>query len=147
MEYYVVSDNSLSSVADAIRTKSGNNQPLAFPDEFIYEINNLSQSGHEGVFVDTTANWNSQVTYVPPAGAIIIYTDKAVVDNKNVPGIKIGDGNAYCVDLPFVADEIAQTITSHIQDNIRHITSQERIFWNNKLNVSVNGEELQFNRN
>jgi len=150
MDYYVVSNNSLTSVADAIRNKSGNNQQLSFPEEFITEINNLSQTGHEGVsnvFVDTTINWNNKITYVPPVGAIIIYTDKTVIDNKKIPGIKIGDGNAYCVDLPFVTDEVAQTIANHIQDNIRHITIEERNFWNNKLNISIDGEKLQFNRN
>ena len=44
MDYYVVSNNSLTSVADAIRNKSGNNQQLSFPEEFITEINNLSQT-------------------------------------------------------------------------------------------------------
>lgn len=150
MDYYVVSDNTLTSVANAIRNKSGNNQQLSFPEEFITEINNLSQSDHEGVsnvFVDTTANWNNKITYVPSAGTIIIYTDKTVIDNKEIPGIKIGDGNAYCVDLPFITDEVAQIIANHIQDNIKHITTEERAFWNNKLNISIEGERLQFNRN
>ena len=64
------------------------------------------------VYSDTTANWNSKVTYVPEDGDIIIYIDKSTIEEggsvKNVPGIKIGDGNAYCVDLPFVADDIAK---------------------------------------
>lgn len=150
MDFYVVSNDSLASVADAIRSKSNRNEPLVFPQGFIYEINNLSSGTQNNVFLDTTQNWNSKITYVPAAGDIIIYSDKSsILENdiiKNIPGIKIGDGNAYCVDLPFIADDIARDLLNHIEDNVRHITSQERQFWNNKLNLQVNGEELKFNR-
>lgn len=152
MDFYVVSDDSLTSIADAIRSKSGQNQPLVFPHEFIYEINNLSNAGtFENIFIDTTQNWNTQLNYVPAIGDIIIYSDKSTITQndvtKNIPGIKIGDGNAYCVDLPFIADDVAAALLEHINDNVRHITAQERQFWNNKLNVNINGEELQFTRN
>ena len=153
MDFYVVSDNSLTSVADAIRNKSGQIRPLTFPQDFVTGINNISGNGGAlgNIFVDTTQNWNSQLTYVPASGDIIVYSDKSSITENNetkyIPGIKIGDGNAYCVDLPFVADDIAIDLLNHINDNIRHITAQERQFWNNKLNISINGEELQFNRN
>lgn len=110
-----------------------------------------SSGGLENIFIDTTENWNKKKTYVPNKGDIIIYSDKAqIIENdiiKNIPGIKIGDGNAYCIDLPFSTEDIEERLLNHINDNIRHITAQERQFWNNKLNVDISGEELQLNRN
>lgn len=154
MDFYVVSNDTLTSLADAIRNKSGQNKPLTFPQEFVNGINNIVSSGDGAIgniFVDTTQNWNNKLTYVPAIGDIIVYNDKTVITDNNetryIPGIKIGDGNAYCVDLPFVADDIAINLLNHMNDNIRHITAQERQFWNNKLNITINGEELQFTRN
>ena len=48
---------------------------------------------------DTTANWNAHRDFVPMRGEIIIYMDAGHMDDgyghqSNVPGIKIGDGNA-----------------------------------------------------
>ena len=103
------------------------------------------------IYSDTKANWDSQLTYVPSDGDIIIYIDKDTISEggttKNVPGIKIGDGNAYCVDLPFVADDIAKDLYDHIDNASIHVSSQDRSFWDNKLNLNLNGEILEFNRN
>ena len=102
----------------------------------------------------TTAYWNEQISFVPEPGAIIIYTDRGTVEtedgDKYVAGIKIGDGNAYVVDLPFVGDDVAQNIigqfTAHYNDTTMHITSEERSAWNNKVDVGLYGEILEFTR-
>lgn len=66
----------------------------------------------------STSYWTSLSNYIPAAGEIIIYTDKDVIiddgQTKNIPGIKIGDGLAYGIDLPFIGDEKADisTLTS-----------------------------------
>lgn len=104
---------------------------------------------------NTTAYWNSQRGYIPKAGEIIIYSDYQTIDDCgkiiNLPGIKIGSGNAYVQDLAFLGAYDAQTMIDHIADLSIHITGAEREFWNNKLNVDDNhevvGEELIFNRN
>lgn len=104
---------------------------------------------------NTTTYWNSQRGYIPKAGEIIIYSDYQTIDDCgkiiNVPGIKIGSGNAYVQDLAFLDSYDAQTMINHIADLSIHITGAERKFWNNKLNVDDNhevvGEELIFNRN
>ena len=104
----------------------------------------------------TTAEWNSDPTFIPKLGEIIIYSDNGLFYNDLnqpivVPNIKIGDGNAYCIDLPFVTDAIRNQIiislNDHINDNVRHITAEERQFWNNKLNYTISGEELTLDRN
>ena len=112
---------------------------------------------------DTTANWNNAVGFIPLDGEIIIYTDyktiTEVIDNqnvtKNVPGIKIGDGNAYVQDLPFMDNDLRDALMAHIANTNVHVTLNDKSFWNNKLNyddtLEVNdelvNETLVLNRN
>ena len=46
---YILNGSSLTSIADAIRSKSGSSQKLTFPDEFVSAINNIS-TGMEPTF-------------------------------------------------------------------------------------------------
>ena len=68
-----------------------------------------------------------------------------------VPGIKIGDGQTYVQDLPFVDTELRDRIMEHINNENVHVILQEKLFWNNKLNVNDNMElvdgALVLNRN
>ena len=108
-----------------------------------------------GIQYDTTTGWNSRVGYVPPAGALMIYSDYKTIEKDgeiiNVPGIKIGNGNAYVQDLAFVDEYVQKQIADHIYDNLVHTNPTEKSFWNNKLNVNdlreVEEETLIFNRN
>ena len=124
---------------------------------FIYDGSHWNVLGDitgQNILIGTTAEWTAHNTFVAPAGTVIIYTDRGSYTSNNgtivVPGIKIGDGLAYAVDLPFVGDDVAAAIRSelndHINDNVKHITSAERTFWNNKLNCNISGEILQLNR-
>lgn len=88
-------------------------------------------NGHQ-LFVDTAANWQAKLDFIPNRGDIVIWSDK-IVSGKTYPGIKIGDGMAYNVDLPFVGDDVLEIVNNHIHDNIRHITAEEREEWNNKI--------------
>ena len=105
---------------------------------------------------DTTANWSSQPSFVPLNGELIIYTDYETRTDEhgntiNAPGIKIGDGSTYGVDLPFVGDEMRDMLLAHISNTSMHVTPLEKIFWNNKLNVTdaqeVIDNVLVLNRN
>ena len=88
-------------------------------------------------------------TYIPALGEIVIYTDRNTIGNVVYQGIKIGDGLAYVVDLPFVGDDVYQMILNRIEDHVNntniHVTQDEKNRWNNKLNYSINNEELIFN--
>lgn len=100
--------------------------------------------------IATTAEWNKQLTFIPAKGDIILYTDKVELGNSTyAPGLKIGDGTTYCIDLPFLGDDVMETLLAHIQDTTSHITEAERQFWNNKINCkdSVDAETLILNRN
>lgn len=102
------------------------------------------------ILINSTENWRAQPTFIPNSGDIVIYADKATLSNGTVvPGIKIGDGQAYGIDLPFVGDDVLQSLTAHINDNVKHVTTNERQFWNNKLNCNdeVLDETLVFHRN
>ena len=97
----------------------------------------------------TTAEWASDLNYVPARGTLLVYLDKYQVDeNQFVPGLKIGDGTSYGIDLPFVGDNIARDLLDHISNATIHITGEEREFWNNKLNCSTEivDETLTINR-
>lgn len=108
------------------------------------------------IFCKTTSQWNADVTFIPPKGSVIIYSDYSSVTNETthettyIPNIKIGDGSAYCVDLPFVQHDISNQIltivNSHAANTDIHTTAAEKAFWNNKLNYEIQGEELMFNR-
>ena len=90
----------------------------------------------------TTAEWNSQPQFIPDDGMIIVYTDKRQTTKDgqiiNIPKIKIGDGNAHCVDLPFIDDDLFNIIHNHINDSTIHVTQGEKDFWNNKVTTIDN---------
>lgn len=119
------------------------------------EMLNLHVQDAERLRYGTTAYWNSQTGYIPPAGSIIIYSDYKTIteggETTVIPGIKIGSGNAYVQDLAFMDEAFTDELLTHIQNNNIHVTSQEKEFWNNKLNVTdfqeVTNETLIFHRN
>lgn len=96
--------------------------------------------GGANVETHTTEYWQAHSSYIPAAGEIIVYSDR----NNNIPGIKIGDGLTYVVDLPFIDD----TIMTHINDATIHVSAEDRAFWDNKINCedTVENEVLQLNR-
>jgi hypothetical protein len=66
--------------------------------------------------------------------------------------LKIGDGTSYLIDLPFVNEtssnsNFEEILMNHINNNTVHISPEDRLFWNNKLNLFLSDENLIFNRN
>lgn len=117
---------------------------------------------------DTTENWNNARGFVPLAGEIIVYDDyeiktytveeygEAVTKIVLIPNIKVGTGNAYVQDLAFVDEKTRDILMEHIHDYDIHVTLQEKVFWNNKINVDdsediasgeLEDETLILNRN
>lgn len=108
---------------------------------------------------DTTENWAKYPKFVPNKNELIVYTDMDVITDQNgketkIPGIKVGDGNAYLSDLPFVGtkaakgyydtDSILKAIKDHENNKDIHVTVEEKEKWNNKLNFKVKEETLTF---
>ena len=97
-------------------------------------LNDAISSGDKEVFYGTTEYWNNQPQFVPTKGCLYIYSDHTVDRSGNaIPGIKIGDGITYLIDMPFVDALYAD----HIINNVIHITQAEREFWNNKVTAVV----------
>lgn len=102
----------------------------------------------------TTSHWNSDISYIPSSGQIVIYSDRGTIQkngqSQNVPGIKIGDGLAYLVDLPFVGDDQIQSVLAvlqqHVADTNAHVSAADRDKWDNKLNYTLSDETLILNR-
>lgn len=102
----------------------------------------------------TTAQWNSNPSYPSKKGTLYIYSDYQIVEKDGeeiyLPGVKLGTGNAYLIDLPFLnTPQNNEQFLDHINDTTRHITVAERQFWNNKINIDLNlhDENLIINRN
>ena len=96
---------------------------------------------------DTTENWNNAVGFIPKAGEVIVYDDyevkhytveeygEQVEKTALIPNIKVGTGNAYVQDLAFVDEKTRAILMDHINDHNIHVTLQEKLFWNNKINI------------
>lgn len=96
-------------------------------------VGNKSAEDLHIVAVKTSAEWANLTTLQSRKGEIYVYSDGAEDGEGNpIPMIKIGDGNAYVIDLPFM------TAT-----DIR-ITDEDIAAWNNKVSVRADGETLIF---
>ena len=115
---------------DAFFTSS---EPIDADFGIIYGI-----EGGGKVLYASTATWNSQPEIVAKQGYIYIYSDYRQNDEgQNIPGFKVGDGNSYLIDLPFSDSLLDDQLKAHIEDQTRHITQQEREFWNNKVRCYI----------
>lgn len=86
-----------------------------------------------------TATWNSQPQLVSQVGCIYIYSDyQQDQEGNDIPGIKVGDGNAYLIDLPFSS----KLMDEHMLDTVKHITSAERTSWNNKVTCYIDENNI-----
>lgn len=91
-------------------------------------------SGDCKVLYASTATWNSQPQLISARGYIYIYSDYRQNEHgQNIAAMKVGDGSAYLIDMPFTDD----LLYAHISDEERHITQQEREFWNNKVRCYI----------
>ena len=102
------------------------------------------------ITIDTVERWSHRTTYIPKKGEIVIYSDRRVVSGVPYPGIKVGDGSAYVVDLPFLGDDsnemILDLLYEHISDANIHLVRDEREVWNDKVSCRIDGEKLIFER-
>lgn len=114
---------------------------------------------YANLYYNTKEGWDSMVNYVSELGTIYYYEDYYTETDEHgntitKPGIKIGDGMAYLIDLPFLGSIGSPTdhttLYEHINDTSVHVTEQEKMFWNNKCRVDetqVDNENLIFTIN
>lgn len=97
-----------------------------------------------GIYMNTTEGWNSNPMLIAKKDTIYVYTDYDEIDGELVPGIKVGDGKAYLIDIPFTMGN-KTAWERHINDTSIHVTQEEKEFWNNKNRAEiVNDETLLF---
>ena len=112
-------------------------------------------SDNTKILYDTTENWNSQIEFVSQINTLYVYIDGWIYDPTGTgqlvaaPKLKIGDGNSYLIDKPFITDYIEQQLTLHLQNTFMHLQPGERDKWNNKLNYiePLDSGILEFTRN
>lgn len=142
---YSYEQNGQIHYSPGIKIADGNSYliDLPFITDYADEIGLIHSSG-------TQEDWLNRADYIPKKNEIIVVTDKHVhIEDgitKFIPGIKIGDGNAYAIDLPFVTDGVEQKLDAHIADRNAHISASDRMFWNRKLNFTINDDNLILNR-
>lgn len=143
----LVNENEISGSISAIGRIGGSLNKAAVSYEKDYEkldnlpqINDVELIGNKTsedlhiVACKTSAEWAQLTTLVSMPGEIYVYSDGGGTDpqGKPIPKLKIGDGNAYVVDLPFAASIDMR------------ITDQDIANWNNKVAVRIEGDRLIF---
>jgi hypothetical protein len=93
----------------------------------------LQDLGISEILYNTTEYWNSQVGVQSEAGVLYVYSDYREEDGVYIPAVKIGDGNAYIIDLPFADDIYAK----HVVNKTIHFTEEEKAFWNDKVTCFI----------
>ena len=103
------------------------------------EIYPTGGGGESKIYYNTTTYWNSHPQLIAKRGYIYVYSDYKQSEGEDIVGIKVGDGLSYLIDMAF----IDKPLDDHIADNIKHISNEERAFWNNKVRcfVDPNDEE------
>jgi hypothetical protein len=104
--------------------------------ELSVNLGEAYQSGDCKVLYNTSEYWNARPQLIAKKGYLYVYSDYKQVDNEDVAGIKAGDGTSYLIDMPF----IDKPLDVHIADTVKHITDEEREFWNNKVRCFVDPE-------
>lgn len=119
-----------------------NIKPLELDFGTIYVI-----SGDCRVLYASTATWNSKPQLISARGYIYIYSDyRQNLHGDNIAAMKVGDGTSYLIDMPFTDD----LLYAHVEDDVRHITAEERAFWNDKVRCYIdplNEQRLIFTTN
>ena len=89
------------------------------------------------ILSNTKDGWNSQPNLIAEKNTLYVYSDYRTVtedgQEKVVPGVKVGDGTSYLIDMPFMD----AGMSDHIMNTIIHITQDEREFWNDKVSVYI----------
>lgn len=123
MSKYKVDSESLTAVANAIRAKTGNDEPLEFPTEFVSEIGSISGGGgDEDALIDgTITNYtNDRITSL---GSRIFDTHQSLV-SISLPNLVIANKFEgvirYCPNVEEVYVPKLQTIANSANNAFRN---------------------------
>ena len=89
-----------------------------------------NSSSAANIISHTTAEWNATPLLVSSNNTLYIYTDNITLGNgMHVPGVKVGDGSSYVVDLPFIGGG-----SSAVADDDREL-------WDNKWSGYIDSND------
>ena len=135
---YIDTDNTRIAVNPSLTASD-----IAYNDSTVAIILSSLLGSSASIEVNTTAYWSSYQN-ASTSKTFYVYTDGYTINGHNVPRIKLGDGNAYVADLPFLDEKMA----NHIENSNIHVTATEKAFWNTKMTCSeadiANSERVIF---
>ena len=110
-------------------------------------LNMYGRAADIPIHYGTTEFWNSQPDLVGKKSHIYVYSDYAETEINSesvaVPNIKIGDGNAYLIDNPFITASVDDILKMHIDDTSVHVNDGERDFWSGKVRCYIDPENYE----
>lgn len=93
------------------------------------------------IHYDTKENWDAQRQLIAEKGHFYIYSNASTTQNEKgilvfVPGIKVGDGTSYLIDMPYsIFGSDHKTLTDYIENtkkvNIRINAATETLIIEN----------------
>lgn len=100
------------------------------------------------IYARTKEEWELERDIIAQENTFYVYTDREVKTDEDgnkiyYPGIKVGDGSSYLIDLPYIDD----TFWDHISNTDIHVTLAQKSFWNNKVrteDAEIQNENLIF---
>lgn len=87
-----------------------------------------------GIYAHDSTYWEEHSDFVPELGALLIYSDQGK--------FKLGNGEGTVAELPFLNAALEDAVIAHIYNDVRHITSAERQYWNSKSDFSGRYQDL-----
>lgn len=125
---YAVNSADLTAVADAIRTKGGTTESLAFPDGFIAAIESLETGGsaficfyEAGVFGEACPHFDS----VTPSGAYVRYEADYILCRTSMSAAS----EVYVVFGPISMDDLSYIVMNGTyQSSLDNATQQAVVF-------------------
>lgn len=88
----------------------------------------VSGNATANIIAKSTSEWAESTDVLSKASWLYIYTDYRQEDGVNVPAIKLGDGHAFVVDLPFFTTGVTET---------------DRQRWDNKVAAKMSDVDIE----
>lgn len=121
----------MSYVTDLGRCKVGDGQSHWTQLPF-FMLDTDYMEATTGIVMKPASTWkNGAGDLISSRGILYIYASDIIGQS---PKMKVGDGTSYIKDLPFITDDLQDQIDQHINNSSIHVSSQDRIIWDNKLN-------------
>jgi len=122
---------------DATAGNIGYVPPQAGPTSNVSNVQNaldiLNDAIANSILYGTEEHWNSQPQLIAAQGTIYIYSNHDTDGQNFIPGIKVGDGTSYLIDMPFIDKKYAE----HITNALIHVSAEDRTFWDNKITCAL----------